>query len=86
MFVHMFYIMLQHHKNIQFWRLALLTSLPTSVLAKSFGHTVIPSFFRNNEPHIANVPYVIMEWSDKLNKAKSIPKDEKIIVYKYVHY
>ena len=65
-----------YHRNIQFERWALLTSLPTSVLAKSFGHIVSP-LLPNNEPHIPNVPYVMMEWSDKVSRAKSAPISDR---------
>ena len=42
---------------------------------KSFGNIVTLSSFPNNEPQIPNVPYVTIEWSDKLSNAKSTPEE-----------
>ena len=33
--------------------------------------------FPNNEPHNPNVPNVIIEWFDKLKRAKSVSEKEK---------
>jgi len=42
------------------------------------GTTVnLLSPFPNNDPHNPNVPNVIIEWFDKLRRAKSVSEKEK---------
>ena len=65
------------HTNTQFSMFANSIMCVSWCLLYPFGIITYPPF-PNNAPHIPNVPCVKMEWSAKLNMAKSVPEFGKI--------